>query len=193
MKCALAALLAASLSSILLSAQSAVWPPQPPSSFGVAGMEGMGRASSQMTTLGQQPISACPVSMHVQHRSDGNLVQTKSAHPKGAGQWLHLTLAGSASKPITRATLTVYGVSPKGRLQYAAKEEYPSSVTQTLTVSFVASANSSFSSDLWVPGMTAVQLIDLKSIQYSDGSTWNVAAGQSCQVRPDPMMLITSR
>jgi hypothetical protein len=186
MKYALAALVTVLLSTAVLSAQSATWPRQPLSGFGVAGMEGMGASSSGLAKIGQAPINACPVSMRIQHRSDGNLVRTQSAHPKGAGQRLHITLAGLDSKQIVKATLTVYGLSAKG-------QDTSSEMTQTATVPFAASANGGFSADFWVPGMTAVQLIDLKSIQYSDGSTWKLADGQTCQARPDLFMLVSSR
>jgi hypothetical protein len=194
MKYALAAFLAVSLGSIPLSAQSATGSAVSPTSHGVAGMEGIGGAAvAQYAKIGQPPTSACPISMRLQHRSDGNLVRTQSAHPKGTGQLLHLTLTVSDSKQITNATMAVYGISPKGRVENAAKGQYPSSETLTSTVPFVASGNGSFSADFWVPGMTAVQLIELKSIQYSDGSTWKLADGQSCQAKPDLFMLIASQ
>jgi hypothetical protein len=194
MRRAFAALFAVSFSSVLLSAQSATWPPERPGGYGVGRMESLSGQGAQITAMGQLFNPACPVSMHAQHRSDGNVVRTQSAHPKGTGQWLHLTLAGADSKQITKATLTVYGVSPKAHLlQYAAKgQDASSEMTLTSTVPFVASDKGSFSTDFWVPGMTAVQLIDLKSIQYGDGSAWNLANGQSCQVKPDLFMLVSN-
>jgi len=41
-----------------------------------------------------------------------------------------------------------------------------------------------------VPGLSAVSMIDLNSVTYSDGSTWKLAAGSVCSSRIDPMMLV---
>lgn len=51
----------------------------------------------------------CPVSMRAQHLSDGSMVRTGSVHPKGIGQWLHLTFTSPESKQIASARLTVRG------------------------------------------------------------------------------------
>ncbi len=155
----------------------------PSASFGIARIEG----------FNVPHISACPVAMRAQHRSDGNLMRVQGAHATGTGQWLHLTLSSLDSKQIVKAALTVHGVSPKGRLQNAEPGTSPSSITRTVTVPFAASAGGGFSADLWVPGMTAVQRIDLLAIRYADGSTWSLADGQSCYVEPDLFMLTASR
>lgn len=168
------------------------------SSFGVAGMEGVGpQGTSQgmADSVGQFPnLVLCPVSMRAQHLSDGSMVKTHSGHPNSVGQWLHLSMAGDDSKQIARATLTVRGSSPKGRVEDADKSNSePFNAVRTLTVAFAAGADGSASADVWVPGMTAVQRIDLKSLVYSDGSTWKIGSDTSCHVAPDPLMLIGNR
>jgi hypothetical protein len=182
-----------------LSAQAAVQQGQAQGGAATGGMGSMGtdQLRAQLRIIQEGLIGdACPVEMHAQHRSDGNLVRTETAHPKGTGQWLHLTLTGRNAKEISRATLTVEGMSAKGRLQNAASGERLNSsqeMTQTSTVPFAASGDGSSSADFWVPGMTAVQLIDLKSIEYGDGSIWKIADGQSCRVKPDLMMLVSDK
>jgi hypothetical protein len=132
--------------------------------------------------------------MRAQHLTDGNMVKTRNAHPSGAGQWLHLTLVGHDAKQIARATLIVRGSSPKGRVTGAENNDSePFNAVRTLAVALTENADHSAAADLWVPGMTAVQRIELKSLVYSNDSSWRVGDGTSCRVTPDPLMLITSR
>lgn len=142
--------------------------------------------------------------MQATHLADGGLVKTDTAHPRGIGQWLSLALTDSDGKQIVKATLKVHGVKPNGHVTYAISGANGSdNITQTITVPFPfkpnrnAPANSwvhqEARANLWVPGMSAVDRIDLESLDYNDGSTWNVANRQSCSVVPDPKMLITSR
>jgi hypothetical protein len=147
--------------------------------------------------------AACPVSMQATHLADGSLVKTGGAHPGGIGQWLSLSLS-SDEKRIVKATFKVHGVKPTGHVTQALSlANGPDNITQTLTVPLStethrnAPANSwvhqEARANLWVPGMSAVDRIDLQSLDYSDGSTWKVADRQSCSIVPDPKMLITSR
>jgi hypothetical protein len=195
MKSAFAALLAVSLGSITLAAQSTNRPTQPSTSFGAAGMEGVGQQSAQPTTLKATPFSAtCPVSLHAGHLADGSLVRTDNAHPRGVGQWLSLSFTGRDEKQITRARLTVRGLTPKGHMTQARSVGTGSvDAVQTFNVEFSPGPQSIAVANLWVPGMSAVQRIDVQSVDYHDGSTWKLADGQSCSVRPDPLMLVTSR
>jgi len=205
-KCALA-LLGVSISSILLSAQStnrqpeqstvfrnsaapqgANWETGPSASFGVARMEG----------FGQQPMYAfvarCPVFMHAGHLADGSLVKTGPTHPTGIGQWLSLSLSSPGKMPIARATLVVRGLTPKGHVAQALRASGGSGdAVRTFHVSFSPGPSRTSIANLWVPGMSVVERIDLLELGYGDGSTWRVTDGQSCHVAPDPFMRITQR
>jgi len=169
---------------------------QPQGSYGVAGMEGMqSSAVNGISSADQaQPHGVCPVSMRAQHLSDGGIVRTRAAHPSGIGQWLHLSLISPDSRQIAKATLRVRGFSPKARVTQTGPGADPAfDAMQTLTVTFVAGTDRSAAADFWVPGMSAVGRIELESLTYSDGSTWQTGDAMSCHIAPDPLMLITSR
>jgi hypothetical protein len=144
--------------------------------------------------------------MQARHLADGSLVKTGGAHPKGIGQWLSLSFTGTSGdkKQIVKAKLVVHGVRPNGHVTQALSlANGPDNIVRTLTVPFSTDRNQdgranllvhqNARANLWVPGMSAVDRIDLGSLDYGDGSTWTVADGQSCYVVPDPKMLITSR
>jgi len=167
------------------ASQSATLQTQPPTSFGVACMEGPSRQGCPVP-------NACPVSMHAGHLAVGSMVKTDGAHPRGIGQWLSLSLTSLNQKPVESATLEVRGLMPEGHITEAAAGGGGEAL-QTFHVSFVAGPGQSSVASLWVPGMSAVERIDLLSVSYGDGSIWKLADGQSCRVAPDPFMLITGR
>jgi hypothetical protein len=168
--------------------------PQMQGSAGVGGMEGMVGAH---TTVAVPPptLNNCPISMRAQHLSDGSLVKTgKAAHAAGIGQRLHLTLKNPDAKQIASASVTIHGMTPRGRVMQASSTAGNSSdATRQMSVSFSTESDGSATADLWVSGITAVQSIELDSVAYSDGSTWRVAAGDACRITPDPLMLISGR
>ena len=149
-------------------------------------------ATTHVVVANPATVNRCPVSMHAEHQSDGNVVKVGFAHPKGVGQWLHLTLAGRDSRQIASARLAVRGMTAEGHMAETRGSKAATSI-QTFHVPFSEDANQSASADLWVPGITAVERIDLEAVAYSDGTTWTPAGRMSCHVAPDPLMLITSR
>jgi hypothetical protein len=196
-KCALTFVVGACLSGAGLAAQATVQP-----SYGVGCVVGPG----QQGCPAPKNANACPASMQVTHLADGSLVKTGSGHPSGIGQWLSLSFNGGNSNEnqIVQAKVAVHGIKPNGHVTQALSfVNGPDNMVRTFTVPVPtgrhkdAHGNLMVDRDtranLWVPGMSAVDRIDLVSLDYSDGSTWTVSDHQSCSVVPDPKMLITSR
>jgi hypothetical protein len=136
-----------------------------------------------------QQVPVCPALFMAQHLSDGSMIRTGRAHPKGIGQSLHITLNVHQG---AIATLAVHGFSNKGRMTQASLGTSPDAV-RTVTVYLAPAQNSQAAANIWAPELTAVTSIDLVSLKYDDGTSWSAPTGQTCQVTPDPMMLITAR
>jgi hypothetical protein len=186
-------LFAISLSAAALPGQNAVQQ----GAAAIAGMEPVGtnqQTGHLIIIQGLPPEYACPVTLHAGHLADGSFVKTDAAHPKGIGQWLSLSLASPEARQIARATLVVRGLTPQGHVTRALSANGASAhAVRTFHVSFSQGPNQTSLANLWVPGMSAVERIDLLEVNYSDGSTWKVTDDQSCRVEPDLKMLITSR
>jgi hypothetical protein len=140
------------------------------------------------------PVTAgCPVVLHARHLAWGGMLTARNSRPSGVGQWLHLTLTSPDSRQITGATVTVRGLTPKGRVtRTVANKDEPDRATKTLNLTFSAATDKTAAADLWVPGVTAAQAIDLNSVTYADGSTWKLAGNATCRIAPDPLMLIAA-
>ncbi len=160
------------LAALTLAAQTA----SPPA--GVMGGMWSAQSAGRQPALNAQAMSQppvyfrCPITMRAQHLADGETIKTGKAKPQGIGQWLHLTFMAPDSRRIVKATLAVYGSSPKGRVARTATVRSDSSdASRALTAEFTAGADRNDVADLWVPGMTAVQSIEVLSVARGDGST----------------------
>jgi len=150
------------------------------------------RNQQQMAAMQQLLTALCPVSFQAQHKADGSMVQVGNAHPRGLGQWLHLVLRDT--RPLAKATVTVYGYTNKARMTQAGTVGgNRGDAVRTMTVTFAAQPDGTAAGELWAPGMTAVLRIDLDSVRYADGAARSFTDQQTCHVVPDPFMLVAGR
>jgi hypothetical protein len=164
--------------------------------YGTAGMEHMDQTQTSVIHL-PPVLPLCPVSLRAKQTAAGDLLAVDNSHPKGPAQRLHLILNSRDSRRITGATVTVRGLTAKGRVTRAlsalSSQDDASDAARTLEVTFTPGLHGEVSGDLRIPDLTAVLTIDLDSITYADGSTWKLSPGKSCRTVPDPAMLIGSR
>jgi len=137
--------------------------------------------------------SPCPVGLHAKQNSGGDILAISGAHPKGVGQSIRLILTNPDSRRIVGASVTVRGLTGKSRVIETLSSPAVSDAAKSIDVTFTGSHGNEISADLWVPGMSSVQAIDLSSVTYSDGSTWKLVTGNLCHAVPDPIMLIGAR
>lgn len=149
-----------------------------------------------VVNLGNLHGNSCPVGMtanqgvwdHTMRVRQGQ--QEKTAH---FGQRILLTLSDASSATIMAATVRVHGLTGKNRVVQAAPG--PGSdgeATKTMELNFAASQKGAVTGDLYIPGFTAVNSIELVQVSYSDGRVWRIGADSVCRVTPDPMMLIAN-
>ncbi len=184
--------LATFVGSVLVIAPLTVAAQTSAQSNGVAGMEPIEHNGQTILRIERLP-NACPVGMRASHLSDGSIIKTDEAHPNGLGQRLRLTLISPDNRSITSATVNVRGRAAKGRMEKADKAKDAALQVRTLQVPFKAGADRTATTDVWVPGISAVSSVELISVAYGDGTTWTPAQGKTCQVKPDPLMLITDK
>jgi hypothetical protein len=191
-----------------LAAQSAVQG----RSFGVAQMTGLspdGKTAPATRTLSpeetQKMVAAamaqmpvCPVSLHARQSAAAFARQVNGNdpdRPRGNAQRLHLSVAGPKPKRVVAANVTVHGFAGKPRIVQTMSTSGgdDSDAAKTMDVRFAAGTGQEDAADLWVPGLTAVQSIDVNSVTYDDGTTWKVAAANSCHSLVDGTMLVGIR
>ena len=142
------------------------------------------------------PSGACPVSLRAQQAPGGDRIVVNGVLPTGTAQNLHLIVSAPGSRRVVAANVTVRGFSNKTRVLQTTQSGNSGDAAKTLDVRFPvgpdpATSDKEISADLAVPGLTAVTVIDLNSVTYSDGSTWKLAAGSKCRSWIDGVMLVS--
>lgn len=167
--------------------------------FAFAGLTAVTSGSAQtgkspVIVVAPSPNMSCPVFMQAKHGADGTTVMAAGGAHRGIGQQLQLTLSNSKLAKISAIRITVNGWNVKGRTLPAIETTSSyATASRTLDLTPSLSVNTTADMDVWVSGLTAVGSIDLDSVSYSDGSSWESQASQACRIMPDPIMLISSR
>ncbi len=147
-------------------------------------------------------LAACPAAMYARH--EGGLHQRTilvngAPAPEPPGLHMVLTLTGGRSPQISRATVTVHGLSIHGLngrwqlLQTGNAHRDSGEINKTLGAVFAPGEDDTASANLVLPDFTSVKSIELDSVSYADGSTWKPAPHRACQVAPDPFMLVDAQ
>jgi hypothetical protein len=157
-------------------------------------------ARSTQLSLDHQAVrsdrtSACPVSLHALQGSESGLVAVRDAKPSpGPSQRIHLILSDTLPDHALSVRVQVRGLSSKSqRMQTVMTSSDRTDLSRVLEVRLVRENENEVAAELLLPGFTSVRSLQLESIAYTDGSRWTLAAGQSCSVVPDPLMLVAGR
>ena len=146
-------------------------------------------------------VAACPALMHARHEGGlhRRVLVNGDPAPEPLGLPIVLTLTGGRSAQITRATVTVQGLSIQGLngrwqlFQIRAAHDGSGEITKTVEAVFAPGEDDTASTKLVLSGFTSISSIELDSVSYADGSTWKPAPHRACQVAPDPFMLVDAQ
>ncbi len=144
------------------------------------------------------PLSfACPVVMDARHE-DGlhrRVLVNGAAAQETPGLRFVLTLINPQSTRIVKAKVTVHGTNGKWQLFKADTAQTGSAeASKTLELEFTSPGDEkNVSANLMLPGFTSVTSIELDSLTYANGSSWKFAGRGSCQVAPNPFMLVDAQ
>ncbi len=139
----------------------------------------------------------CPISMRASQGVWDHTIRVHQGQKDNVvqpfGQRIFLTLNDTRPAPIVAATVRVHGLTARSHMVQAdgnanAKNE----ATKIIELTFAANQNNGVTGDLYIPGFTAVNSIELLQVSYSDGRLWRIGPGGACHVTPDPMMLIAN-
>lgn len=137
--------------------------------------------------------TGCPVALSVRRTSPTELVNASDAVQHRGSQRIHLTVDPRDTSGIRSADITVHATSRKGRYLPAA---ISANNSPDLDRNFQISGPSTSSlrnKDLWIDGVGSVLFVDLTSITYIDGSTWQRSSDSVCRAIPSSFLLVSSR
>jgi len=121
------------------------------------------------------------------------MLKVASRHRNEPGQMIQLSISDPApTRQAVAAHLTVRGLTAKGRA-VPAGNQLPSDAQRTVDVQLTSGPDRTLTAQMWVPGVTTVQTIDLASLTLADGTTWKLPPEAVCRTSPDGFMLIGTR
>jgi len=141
--------------------------------------------------------SNCPVDISAKRGLGAGQMQrtfdNKQQDP-GPSQNLHLTFTNTSYSEIVGVRVTAYGLNAKGQITPAETASSNSSAMQkSFDLNFKVNPKSIGSVELALTGFTAVTFLNVDSIRYAGGSTWQPTAQHTCHVVPEALMMIGSR
>jgi hypothetical protein len=146
-------------------------------------------------------LSRCPVGLEADHGSffmERNVKEDRGpwaygdAPPAALNQRIHLTMTNLLPQEIVNAQITVHGLSDKWRAVPLANASDAPDLRKTIDVALVVKGNGRAYRDLALSRFTAVTAIDVNSVSYADGSSWNAPSPGACSIAPDPFMLVSA-
>lgn len=156
------------------------------------------KPEGQVFVLRTQPLaSGCPIGMVANQGVWDHTIRVRQGQQEKViqpfGQRIFLTLNDSQPASIVAATVKVYGLTGKNRkLETAGNSSANAEATKIMKIAFAARQKNGVSTDLYIPGFTAVSFIELLDVSYEDGRVWRIGGSSVCRVAPDPLMLIAN-
>jgi hypothetical protein len=108
--------------------------------------------------------------------------QNSKVPPSLQYQGIHLTVANPTSRDVVGLEITVHGLREKWRYVPLSDMPQKPDFTKTVNLSLVVKKSGHASRDLSLSHFTAVTSVDLNSIEYADGSEWDVPSATACSV-----------
>ena len=107
-------------------------------------------------------------------------------------QKIRFTMTNPSLPEIVKAQFTVHGYSNNQRAFRLADASSAPDLTKTVTVVLDVKRNGQASSDLSLSRFTSVTSVDLDSLTYADGSTWQPASPGACSVALSMLMRLSA-
>ncbi len=153
---------------------------------------------SQPTVAAVVPGSVnCPVDISAKRGLGPGRMQPSldnGEQDPGPSQALQLTLNNTSYSEIVGVRVTAYGLNAKGQFTPAEVSSSASSaIEKSFDLSLKVNPKSTGTVELMLSGFSTVTNLNVDSIRYAGGSTWQPSAQHTCQVVPDSVMLIGSR
>jgi hypothetical protein len=138
------------------------------------------------------PVVACPVNLHLRTSPAPNILETSKARPGRRTQQIEIALLNYGTKDVTSFDAHVMGFSERGELQLltAQYRDGEPSASASIHVDEIVIAGGSRSLTRTVQNIVGVKWLQLDTITFRDGSTWERSSGTACRVQPDPFLLV---
>jgi hypothetical protein len=144
-----------------------------------------------------QLVAGCPIDLQAQRRGNETLMfVNRSRYDVIVSPRLHLIFANWQPREVVAVSVTVHGYNLAPRF---LPTDYRSNDSLKLTLKVDLKFNDPYGmeteteTDITLRSFASISRIDLNSVDYLDGTSWNTSDRQSCHIVPDEFMLASSR
>jgi hypothetical protein len=149
-------------------------------------------SESEKASLGKPVAIACPVNLHLRTSPVPNILETSKGRHVRRTQQIEIALSNFGTKDVTAFDAHVVGFSERGELQLLTAQ-YPDgepSASASIHVDETVIAGGNRSLTRTVKNIIGVKWLQLDTITFRDGSTWERSSATACRVQPDPFLLV---
>jgi hypothetical protein len=136
-----------------------------------------------------QPSTGCPVNLFAQRQSMPAMLNAGGASKDGPSQGLHVTLTRTGNPAIESVEATLHGLSPDPRIVPVVTSN-TGDITKTFHLQRNSGEPSLASFDLSMSRVGALRWVDVTSITYADGTSWQSPRASLCRAIPSPLVLV---
>ena len=165
-----------------------------------AAIPAMGQQQSSMPSMStseraslEKPVAVgCPVNLHLRTSPAPNILETSKGRHVRRTQQIEIALSNYGTKDVTAFDAHVMGFSERGELQLLTTQyrDGEPSASASIHVDETVIAGGSRSLTRTVQNIIGVKWLQLDTITFRDGSTWERSSGTACRVQPDPFLLV---
>lgn len=161
---------------------------------GQAEPRGQADAAHPLSTIFQIPAESngCPVGLSAERRSDTMIVRTGDTRLGEPAHGLRITFNRREGPQIESAEIMVYGMTSKLRALPASTSS-SDEVSKTFQLRRIQGSEGLQEASIWMHKVGSLTRVELISITYADGTTWNQSKSSQCQAVPNALMLISSK
>jgi hypothetical protein len=134
----------------------------------------------------------CPIGFFASRQGTPQTAFARDRGQAGPAQGLHLTLNHRKAPAIESIEVKVYGTSPKTHFLPAGSRS-PDTVSKTFELYRLPGSDSLSEADVWMHKTGSLRWVDLISITYANGTTWQVAGDFRCRAVPSNFVLVGSK
>ena len=138
-----------------------------------------------------QTQNTCPVNLYAQRQSQPILQSAGEAAKQAGSQTLHVTVNRAGAPPIVAIEATLHGLSADPQVLPVAAHT-ARDLTKTFHLERKTGEDSLTSFDLRMSRAGVLRWVDVTSITYADGTTWNTPQVSLCRAAPSPFTLVAS-
>lgn len=120
------------------------------------------------------------------------MLRTGDSRLKDSAHGLRITFNHREGPQIESAEITVYGVTSKLRALPAATSS-SDEISKTFQLQRTKGSEGLREASVWMHKVGSLTRVELISITYADGTTWNESKSSRCQAVPSALMLISNK